>query len=158
MLKLAFAHAAIPVQFDDQEIMRSAPTYTIDTLRALRAQYGNQVSLVLAMGADQLKNLPTWREWQKIFDYANLCVAARPGYELTHDTLPDELGREITRRAGSAEQLRTTPNGLIHIANNLALDVSASTIRQALQEDQAADALLPPAVLDYIHQHHLYKN
>lgn len=158
MLKLAFADCPIPVQFDDQEICRTTPSYTIDTLRSLRTELGDKVSLVLAMGADQLGNLNTWHEWQKLFDYANLCVATRPGFLLTHDTLPAEVTREITRRNASAAQLRSTPGGLIHLADNLALDVSATAIRQALQQDKNTDELLPRAVLDYIHQHHLYKN
>lgn len=158
MLKLAFADCAIPVQFDDQEICRTTPSYTIDTLRSLRTELGGKVSLVLAMGADQLGNLNTWHEWQKLFDYANLCVATRPGFLLTHDGLPAEVVREITRRNASAAQLRSTPCGLVHLADNLALDISATAIRQALQQDKNTDELLPRAVLDYIHQHHLYKN
>ena len=158
MLKLAFAHCAIPVQFDEQEILRTKQSYTIDTLRALRTELGEKVSIVLALGADQLANLQSWHQWQQLFDYANLCVATRPGFLLTHDTLPAELAREITRRKASAAQLRSTPNGLVHLAENLALDVSATTIRQALQQDKNTDELLPRAVLDYIHQHHLYKN
>jgi nicotinate-nucleotide adenylyltransferase len=157
MLKLAFADCAIPVQFDDQEICRTTPTYTIDTLRALRAELGEKVSIVLAMGADQLINLHTWHQWQQLFDYAHLCVATRPGFLLTQDTPTAEVAREITRRKASAAQLRATPNGLVYLADNLALDVSATTIRQALQQDNNTDELLPRAVLDYIHQHHLYK-
>lgn len=158
MLRLAFADCARPVQIDEQEITRDGPSYTIDTVRALRAELGPETSLVLALGADQLHNLPTWRNWQQLFDYANLCVAARPGYLTCADQLAPEVAREIARRAASAEQIRATPCGLIYVATNLAFTVSATEIRQALRAGQTTKLDLPDAVLDYIQQHHLYQS
>lgn len=158
MLKLAFADFALPVQIDEQEILRNGASYTLDTLRALRAELGQSASLALIIGADQLQNLHTWRNWQQLFGYANLCVATRPGYTVDQSGLDAGVAGEITRRAASAAQIRATPCGLIYVASNLALDISASEIRQALQQGQAADELLPEAVLDYIQQHHLYRS
>ncbi len=157
MLKLAFADCSLSVQIDEQEIARNGASYTVDTLRALRAELGSETSLALVMGADQLQNLHTWRNWQQLFDLANLCVATRPGFTLDQSGLDAEVTREITRRAGSAAQIRATPCGLIHVASNLALDISATDIRQALQLGLATNRLLPEAVLDYIQQHHLYR-
>ena len=157
MLKLAFANFTLPVQIDEQEIARNGASYTVDTLRALRAELGPEVSLVLVMGADQLQNLHTWRNWQQLFDFANLCVATRPGFTVEHSGLDAEVIKEITRRAASAAQIRATPCGLIYVASNLALDISATDIRQALQQGRSTTQLLPEAVLDYIQQHHLYR-
>ena len=158
MLKRAFAECALPVQIDEQEMTRNGPSYTLDTLRALRAELGQSVSLALVIGADQLQNLHTWRNWQQLFDYANLCVATRPGFTVDQSGLDAGVAIEISRRTASAAQIRSTPCGLIYIANNLALDISASEIRRALQQGQATDELLPEAVLDYIQQHHLYRS
>lgn len=158
MLKLAFADCAVPVQIDEQEIARNGASYTVDTLRALRTELGPEISLALAMGADQLQNLHTWRNWQQLFDLANLCVATRPGFTVDQSGLNTDVTKEITRRAASAAQLRATPCGLIFVASNLALDISATDIRQALQQGRATNQLLPVAVLDYIQQHHLYRN
>ncbi len=157
MLKLAFADYALPVQVDEQEIARKGASYTLDTLRALRTELGPNVSLALVIGADQLQNLHTWRNWQQLFDFANLCVATRPGFTVDQSGLDAGVAREITRRAASAAQIRATPCGLIHVASNLALDISATDIRQALQQGRAINRLLPEAVLDYIQQHHLYR-
>jgi nicotinate-nucleotide adenylyltransferase len=85
-------------------------------------------------------------------------VAARPGYLTGADQLAPEVAREIARRAASAEQIRTTPCGLIYVATNLALTVSATEIRQALRAGQTTKLDLPDAVLDYIQQHHLYQS
>jgi nicotinate-nucleotide adenylyltransferase len=158
MLKQAFAHCALPVQIDEQEIARATPSYTIDTLRALRAELGPAVSLVLVVGADQLQNLHTWRSWQQLFDYANLCAATRPGFALDHGAMAPEVAQELKRRAASAAQIRATPCGLVYVAGNLALDISATAIRHALQQGQTTAGVLPEAVLDYIQQHHLYQS
>jgi nicotinate-nucleotide adenylyltransferase len=74
----AFDRQQVPVVIDEQEIRRASATYTIDTLRALRAELGPEVSIVFLMGADQLQHLDTWQHWQELFDYAHLCAASRP--------------------------------------------------------------------------------
>lgn len=158
MLKLAFANCSLPVQIDEQEIVRNGASYTADTLRTLRAELGQDASLVLVIGADQLQNLHTWRNWQQLFDFANLCVATRPGFTIDQSGLDANVAKEITRRAASAAQIRATPCGLIYVASNFALDISATDIRHALQQGQTTNQLLPEAVLDYIQQHHLYRN
>ena len=161
MAALAFAGQPCEVVVDTQEIDRAAqgqPTYTIDTLRQLRSALGPDVSLVFLMGADQLQRLDTWREWRQLFDYAHLCVAARPGYRMDLGNVPEAVAAEFSRRAGTPGQIRSTPHGLAYLAPDLAVDISATQIRAALQRGQAANSLIPPLVLDYIEQHNLYRS
>ena len=157
MLELAFREAALDVTIDRQEIERATPTYTIDTLRGVRAELGPDASIVFLMGADQLQHLDSWREWRALFDYAHIGVAARPGYALAEAALPPAVAQEIAVRQGSLEQLRTTPSGRVFLAETLAVDVSATQIRAALQRGEQANSLISPVVLDYIQQHNLYK-
>lgn len=160
MLRLAFRRQPVPVVIDDQEIRRGKPTYTIDTLRALRAECGPAASIVFLLGADQLRQLHTWHEWEKLFDYAHLCAASRPGFSMDNAHLPPEVAREFSRRAATAVQIHDAPHGLSYLARNLAVDVSATRIRSAMQCDAGTASLkplLPAAVLDYIEQHHLYR-
>ena len=70
MLQAAFSDWGVPIVIDSQEIEREGATYAIDTLRALRNELGDEVALVMLLGADQLLNLHTWRDWQKLFDLA----------------------------------------------------------------------------------------
>ena len=84
MLELAFDGQPFAVTIDLQEIERGSATYTVETLRGLRAELGDAASLVFVMGADQLQKLDTWRDWQELFALANLGVAARPGLSLIH--------------------------------------------------------------------------
>jgi nicotinate-nucleotide adenylyltransferase len=158
MLELAFGAASLDVTIDLREIERGAPTYTIDTLRQVRAELGPDASIVFLIGADQLQQLDTWREWRALFDYAHIGVAARPGFTLAEAALPPAVAHEIAVRQGSLEQLRTTPSGGVFLAEALAVDISATQIRAALQRGEQANSLIPPVVLDYIQQHNLYKN
>lgn len=158
MARLAFSGLAVPVTIDEQEIRRSSPTYSIDTLRALRAEFGPEVSIAFLLGADQLQQLHTWKEWQSLFDHAHLCAASRPGFSLDVTHLPSEVAREFKRREASAGQIRNSPHGLTCLATNLAVNISATEIRAAFERGELLEALVPTGVLDYIKQHHLYGN
>jgi nicotinate-nucleotide adenylyltransferase len=157
MLELAFADFPIPVAIDTQELDRDGPTYTVETLRALRAELGADAAIVFLIGADQLQRLDTWRDWHALFELANLGVAARPGFSLADAALPSAVVQELALRRASPEQLRATPCGLVNVAPSLAVDVSATEIRSALRQGDKANSLLPSVVLDYIQQHNLYK-
>lgn len=158
MLELAFGEAGLAYTLDKQELERGTPSYSIDTLRALRAELGPQASIVFLMGADQLQHLDTWRDWRQLFDLTHFGVAARPGFAITDAALPAAVLAELQRRTGTPQQLRDQPHGLICLARELAVDISATEIRAALQRGEQANSLISPVVLDYIHQHNLYKN
>ncbi|MFD2366640.1 nicotinate-nucleotide adenylyltransferase [Pseudoduganella sp. GCM10020061] len=160
MLELAFGAAGIDIFIDTQEIGRGPATYAIDTLRNLRKELGPDASLVFLMGADQLQHLDSWRDWLQLFDLTHFAVAARPGYAL--DRLPPAVQEQVTARLGTAQELRDSPSGRILIAPDLAIDISATEVREALAAQGAprqhdANSLIPGVVLDYIQQHHLYK-
>jgi len=158
MVHCAFDPLSLPIVVDEQEIKRNAPSYTIDTLRALRAEVGPDVCLVLLMGADQWQRLHTWREWERLFDYAHLCAASRPGFAMDASCLSASVAHEFSRRAGTPEQIRATPQGLTYLATGLDVAISATDIRAALQRGAVLATAIPATVLDYIKQHHLYRN
>ena len=166
MLELAFRDAGLPATIDRREIDRGTPTYTVETLRGLRAELGDDVSIVFLMGADQLLKLDSWRDWRELFDLANIGVAARPGYRLEQDALPPPVAEEMARRLAPPEEVRTTPAGLVCMAHTLAVDISATEVRALLKGEnkpggasqEAPASLLARVVLDYIQQHNLYKS
>jgi nicotinate-nucleotide adenylyltransferase len=161
MVALAFAGQSFSVVVDMQEIDRAAQglaTYTIDTLRQVRAELGPSASIAFLMGADQLQRLDTWNEWQALFDYAHICVAARPGFSIDGAGLPAAVEQAFSSRLGTPQQIRNTPHGLTYLAQDFAVDISATQIRAALQRGGSANSLIPPLVLDYIEQHNLYKS
>ena len=158
MVRRAFSRQSVPVRIDQQEIERPTVTYTIDTLKALRTELGPDVSIVFLMGADQLQHLNTWQGWHELFDYAHLCAASRPGFGMEPANVPVGVMQEFSRRAASPQQIRSTAYGLTYLASNLAVDISATEIRAILHSGARPDTLVPPGVLDYIEQHHLYKS
>ena len=158
MLELAFKDKPFPVLLDMQEIERGQPTYTVDTLRSLRAELGPEASIVFLMGADQLQQLDTWRDWRALFELANLGVAARPGYALASDKLPANVAQELSARLATPDAVRNSPYGKVCLAQTLAVDISATKIRDTLRQGADASALVMAQVLDYIQQHNLYKN
>nr|WP_222859053.1 nicotinate-nucleotide adenylyltransferase [Paraburkholderia phenoliruptrix] len=157
----------VTVRVATDEIEHNGPTYTVDTLQRWREREGSDASIALLIGADQLVHLDTWRDWRRLFEFAHICAATRPGFDLA--SIPPALAREFDARCASAEVLQATPCGHLLIDTTLAFNVSATDIRAHLREqvsqrlaqvggEQHGEAAshVPTAVWDYILQHHLY--
>jgi nicotinate-nucleotide adenylyltransferase len=157
MARLAFRDEPYAVRVDDQEVRRTSPTYSVDTLRVLRSELGADASIVFLLGADQLQRLHTWREWQRLFDLAHLFAVSRPGCPIDQAHVDADVAAAFAGRRAVPADLRAAPHGLACLSDELALDVSATGIRAALARGEAPAALVPGPVLDYIQQHHLYK-
>lgn len=141
---------------DAREVASPRPSYTVDTLAALRAEFGDDQPLWLLLGADAFRGLPTWHEWQRLFELANLAVAARPGAgTMRSESMPDSLKHELSRRE-VADASAAAAAGSVLLRPMTPLDISASAIRGTLARHGSVRYLLPDAVLDYIHEHHLY--
>lgn len=158
MLERAFAGYPVPVMIDRQEIERSGNSYTVETLQSIRAEIGSEASLVFLIGADQLKGLNTWHRWRNLLTFSHLCAVSRPGFSLDLSGVPNEVAEEFVQRMATPEAMRNTSCGSTCLAPNLQIDISSTAIRHALRQGNQPSALVPPAVLDYIKQHHLYQN
>ena len=144
---------------DAREIDRAAPSYSVDTLTALRAELPPETSLVLFMGGDAFLGLTTWHEWRRLFDLAHIAVAHRPGYSLAswEDALPDPLRTLLsTRRCEQAAEIAEKPAGRVILHTITQLDISASQIRDRALRGKSLRYLLPDSVIDYINENHLY--
>jgi nicotinate-nucleotide adenylyltransferase len=142
---------------DTREIDRGGRSYTVDTLEALRATVGAR-PLILLLGADAFRGLPTWHRFRELFDLAHLVVVPRPGLALD-DSLPPELLVEWrARHIASPEALRAAPAGSIYVQPVAPNPISSTQIRNAVANGDAKSiaALLPPPVLAYIESHRLY--
>lgn len=143
------------VRVSRMEVDRDGPSYTIDTVRALRRQVGPEASLAWLMGADQLLGLHSWHGWQELFSEVHLCVATRPGFDL--HALRPEIQQELDRRIASTALIQSTPSGHMWLDQTLAVDLSSTELRRRLSHGEAADDLLPAGVAGYIQQHRLYR-
>ena len=155
MLELAVAgHHGLCV--DRRELARQGRSYTIDTLRELRAALGPTQPLALLIGADSFIGLPTWRDWRMLFEYAHFVVARRPGSPLDAD-LPDDLAaatqdRWVTDPGG----LGQCPAGRVFLLHAPLQPESASEVRRRIATQGQWQTLVPPAVAQFIRSQGLY--
>src|SRR5579864_8167558 len=71
------------------DIDRPGPTYTIDTLRDLRAKRQPEDQLFFITGADALARIMSWRDSAELFGLAHFVGCTRPGHRLTVAGIPD---------------------------------------------------------------------
>ncbi len=140
---------------DGREVARPGPSYTIDTLRELRAEVGHTEPLCLCLGMDSLVNITTWVRWREFLDYAHIVVAARPGWTLpAGGQLPAWLAQH---RTAEPEALLNRAGGLVYLAEMTLLPVAATDLRAALARGESIRYLTTDGVLTYIGAHHLYE-
>jgi len=122
------------------EIDRPGPSYTADTLEALREQYP-EVELYLIIGADMAMDFPTWRDPARILSLARLVAATRPGVP------EDRLRRHLATPAMRGVELLVAPG----------LAISSTELRQRVREGKSLRYLTPDAVIEFIEKEGLYK-
>lgn len=145
---------------DEREVNRTTPCYTVDTLRELRAELGSAQPLCLLMGGDAFLQLHTWHEWEQLFELAHIVVGYRPGFTLEEriHSATEQLQRHYRQRLCAVDALPKQPAGGIVELAIPKLEISATLIRSRVAEGRSIRYLLPNAVADYIHQHHLYEH
>jgi nicotinate-nucleotide adenylyltransferase len=117
------------------DIDRGGPTYTIDTLRDLRRQYGDGAELFFITGADALEKILSWKDVDEMFALAHFVGVTRPGFELSDDHLPDDT---VT--------LVTVP----------AMAISSTDCRARVAAGLPVWYLVPDGVVQYIAKRRLY--
>ena len=142
---------------DDREVAHLDPSYTVNTLTALRAEWGPKQVVWLLLGADAFQGLPQWHRWQQLFELTNIAVATRPASaDVTTETLSEPLKSEVLKRQ-LADEAGAGPAGAVWMHRMTPLAISATAIRATLARRGSVRYLVPDAVLDYIHEHQLYR-
>ncbi|MDH5300239.1 MAG: nicotinate-nucleotide adenylyltransferase [Gammaproteobacteria bacterium] len=154
MLQLAL-QGEPALQIDTREYHRSGPSYTVDTLRSLRAELGEDQPLCLIMGSDAFAGLPSWHQWQQLFELAHIVIAHRPGWIRQGTQLGD---LDISARfIAQPQALHQQPAGWILPWSVSQLEISATAIRQWVRQGKSVRYLLPEAVREYIEVTRLYR-
>ena len=132
---------------DGRELRRDGPSYTVDTLSALRDEYPSR-PLALIIGMDAFLDLPNWHRWQSILELAHIIVAHRPGWRAP-DVGP--LGTLLADRGThQVNDLHDAAYGHIYIHDVTQLEISSSDIRELVAVGRNPRFLLPDAVWDVI--------
>lgn len=130
---------------DTRELQRDQPSWTVDTLQALRAEQGEHEPLVLLLGSDTFAGLPQWHRWQEVLRLAHIGVLTRPGYA---GTVPEAVARAFPEcLVNHVAALRAAAHGRVLPIAVTALDISATRIRALLAAGSEPRYLLPEAVL-----------
>lgn len=139
---------------DDRELRRGGISYTVDTLQSLREELPDR-PLCLILGMDAFARIDTWHQWHRLLALAHIVIAARPGSPAMHQRPMAAELREA--RIDDPGILRHRPAGSIYTQAIRPLDISSTAIRDALRHRRSVRYLVPPPVLDYINEHHLYQ-
>lgn len=123
------------------DVDRPGPTFTVDTVRLLRASLGDDVDLYFIMGLDSLANILTWRSPEKLIQLCRLAVFNRPGFTVDLDELEKHL-------PGLRERIVLVPAP--------ALEIAASDLQRRIKSGEPIRHLVPEAVAAYIADHDLY--
>jgi len=128
----------------DWEAKRAPPSYTIDTLNALKMhdkQAGINNSYFLILGGDSIAEFPRWKSPQEILTIAPLLIGQREADQVfIREDSPDWLKDAALKGA------TTIP----------VMEISGTDIRQRLEKGLYCGDLVPQKVLDYISQYNLY--
>ncbi len=121
---------------DRIEIDRAGPTYTLDTLREMRASYGPDVELYFITGADALGAILSWHNVDELFELAHFVGCNRPGHHLSDSGLPE---------------------GKVSLVEVPALAISSTECRERVRKGEPIWYLVPDGIVRYINKTGLYR-
>lgn len=126
---------------DPVELERPPPSYTIDTVEALRTRFDEQVELWLILGADAARDLPQWHRAAELLALVQLAVVERPGVRVDFPALESAL-----------PALR----GRYRRVEGPGLDISSTVLRRRVAEGRPIRYQTPDPVRAYIETNKLY--
>ena len=122
----------------DEPRLDGQPNYTIDTLAKLRGELAAGDEIFSIVGADAFRDFTRWRAPKALLAASEWIVVSRPGYRLQTPGFP---AREAAR---------------VHRLDDVHELASATRIRERLREGDDCRDWLPPELLQYIRERHLY--
>jgi nicotinate-nucleotide adenylyltransferase len=141
----------------------TTPHYTVDTLTRLSQSLPSDACLYLLIGADSFRTIHHWHRASEIPFLAGLIVASRPGEDLSDlaSFLPKGIALQPIPNRQNQYLLSNSSGAESHLTllPDLNYDISATQLRNQIHGQPANEpTLLDPAVLQYIHRHHLYES
>ncbi|TDB73048.1 nicotinate-nucleotide adenylyltransferase [Micromonospora sp. KC723] len=118
------------------DIDRGGPTYTVDTLRDLHAQYGPKVQLYFITGADALARILSWKDLDEVLELTHFIGVTRPGFTLSGKHLPADT---------------------VSLVQVPAMAISSTDCRDRVARGEPVWYLVPDGVVQYIAKRGLYR-
>lgn len=120
------------------QLAKNGKSFTVNTLMALREKYNSEANLYLIIGMDQLIELNTWKEPEKLFKLAEVVVINRPGYNVPHSEI--EFGKQVN---------------YVQVPD---IDISSTDIRHRIRKGKSIKYLVPEITEKFIYENNLYKS
>jgi nicotinate-nucleotide adenylyltransferase len=140
------------------ELERVGPSFTVETVRALRDEVGPETRIAFILGRDAFDEFHTWKDPDVILTLCDLVVMTRPPWS---ETLADHdlriAGAEAFRYDAGSGTIRHASGRGVSLQRITALDISATAIRALVSTGRSIRYLVPPAVERYIAAHGLYR-
>jgi nicotinate-nucleotide adenylyltransferase len=124
------------------DVDRPAPSYTVDTLKLLRAEWGAGPRFFFIEGDDSLTDMVEWYQPQRLIELCELAVVRRPGSEIDLPALERQL-------PGISER--------VHWVKMPLLEISSTDLRARVRAGRSISYLVPREVEDYIQEQGLYR-
>lgn len=119
------------------DIDRPGVTYTIDTLRDIKAARP-EAELFFITGADAVAEIMRWKDFEQMWDLAHFVAVSRPGYSATPQNLD-------------------LPPHTVDMLEIPALSISSTDVRRRCEKQEPVWYLVPDGVVQYIAKHGLYR-
>ncbi len=132
------------LEVSDIELKQNKQLYTIETLDYFKQQYGQDYDIYFIMGTDNLKELETWNNPERLLKDYKIIVLERSD---------DKLEEIISMNSF----LNNNKESLIKIEGISKIDLSSSFIRDRIQNGESVEEYMPKKVLEYIKTNELYK-
>ena len=149
---------------DPEAHVERRPSYSIDTVRRVKAGLRKSDRLYFLIGIDAFREIGTWHKAEELLGECDFIVAARPGYSLEDvvGSLPKGLrpkGSDTAKlRKWNGQGLLELPGVRLHLLPETHEDVSATQIRACMKRGAGLKKLVPDGVAEYIRKEHLYRS
>jgi len=130
-------------EISDLELVRTGPTYSVDSMATLKKELGDGAELYFLIGLDALADIHKWKHPAELIEMCQIVGLTRPGYA---DLDWSEIEKKV---AGASQKIKVIPVSQI--------GVSSSDIRMMVQNGVSVRYLVPDAVVSYIEEKGLYK-
>jgi nicotinate-nucleotide adenylyltransferase len=139
------------------EFGRSGKSYSIDTVRDFKNQFGKESRIFFLIGMDAFVEIPTWKDYSLLLDYCSFIVFERPGFSESHlaERLPASFAGRISCVSESGWQMETDQNR-VFVVKGFSDDISSTGIREGVRLGRYWQGMVPPAVAEYIRKTQLY--
>lgn len=117
------------------DVDRAGPTYTIDTLHDIAAEYPSS-KIFFIVGDDAFAGITTWKDFDKLGEFATIVVVSR------HGNTP-----EVPSKLSASVNLLEIPT----------LPISSTQCRELIANGDSLEGLVPDKVADYVDKHQLYR-